>query len=128
MPTRCSAAVDPRVCPHRGLETRVSEKLSDGFETSRVGIQDNLCAQVPKLVRRDRDTSAPFERGHDQRRHGPTSLWRAVDIDEQPCGAVTDDPRREAIAILDQHLRDSGWNIERNLRSVFYLAGWQFQC
>src|SRR5262245_37464007 len=128
MSTRCSAAVDPRICPHRGLETLVSEKLLDGFEASRVAIQDNLCAQVPKLVRRDHDTGVPFQTGRDQRRHRPTSLWRAVDIHEQPCGAVTDDLWREAIAILDQHLGNSEWNIEGKVCPVFHLAGWQFQC
>ena len=36
MPTRCPAAVDAGICPDRGLDALMAEKLSDGFEFSRV--------------------------------------------------------------------------------------------
>ncbi len=128
MPTRCPAAVDAGIGPDRGLDALVAEKLSDGFEFARFGIEHDLCAQVPKLVRGEHDTGTSPQIGHDQTRHSRLILWRAVDIHEQPCGTMTDDLRREAIAILNQHLGDTRRNIERKLRPVFHLAGRQFQC
>ena len=97
----------PAYAPTVVLMLLMPEKLFDGFEFARVGIEHDLRAQVPKLVRREHDTGASSQISHDQTRHRRLILWRAVDIHEQPCGTMTDDLRREAIAILDQHLGDS---------------------
>src|SRR6266508_1832864 len=110
MPTRCPGAVDDRICPDRSLDAPMPEELFDGFEFSGIGIEYNLGAQVPKLVRGEHDTGTSPQIGHDQARHSRLILWRAVGIHEQPCRTTTDDFRREAIAILDQHLGDSGVN------------------
>src|SRR6266567_1479285 len=48
----CPAAIDTRISPDRGLETRVPKKLFDGLVFSRVLIEHALRAQVPKLMRR----------------------------------------------------------------------------
>ena len=96
-------------------------------EVARFGIEYDLGAQVPKLLRGEHDTGAFFQIGRDQRRHSRLILWRAVGIHEQPCGAVTDDFRREAITILNQHLCDIRRNIEGKLHPVFHLVGWHLQ-
>src|SRR5437660_11008322 len=103
MATRCPAAVDTSIRPNRGLEALMPEKLFDGFEASGFGIKDHLRTQVPKLMWGEHNAAASMQVTRDQPCHGHLALWRAVDIHEQPCGAVADDLRREAVAILDQH-------------------------
>ena len=117
----------PAYAPTVVLMLSMSEKLSDGLEFSRFGIEDDLSAQVSKLVRSEHDTGAFSQIAHDQTRHSRLVLWRAVDIHEQPGGTMTDDFRREAIAIFNQHLGDMGRNIECKLHSVFHLVGWHLQ-
>ena len=90
----------------------MSEKLFDGFVFSRVEIEYNLRAQVPKLVRREHDTGAPSQIAHNQACHSRLILRRAVGIHEEPCRAMADDFRREAITILNQHLCNMGRNVE----------------
>ena len=74
-----------RISTDRGLDAPMPEKLSDGFVFPRIGIEHNLRAQVPKLMRREHDAGAFSHIAYDQTRHSRLVLWRAVDIHEQPC-------------------------------------------
>jgi hypothetical protein len=47
-----AAAVYTSVCRHRLAEVFVAEKLPHSFKTARLIIEQNFCAQVAKLVRR----------------------------------------------------------------------------
>ena len=56
--TSRATAVDAGIGIHGGLLVLVPEELSDGFESSRLGIKQNFCAQMPKLMRAQYNASA----------------------------------------------------------------------
>ena len=121
MPRR-SAAADTCIGSGRGLGVLVPELLSDGFEGAGLGIEHHLGAQVPELMRREDDAGAPFEVAGDQVGNSLLVLRRPFDSHEQPCRAVADDLRCDAITIFDQHLGDTARDVVTKLLPIFHSA------
>ena len=113
--------------PGRRLGVLMPKLLSDGFESAGLGIEHHLGAQVPELMRCEGDAGASLQVAGDQVANSRLALRCTFDSYEQPCRAVADDLRRDAIAVLDKHLGDVQRNVEAKLQPVFRFGGRQFQ-
>ena len=120
MPRR-SAAADTCIGSGRGLGVLVPKLLSDGFEGAGLGIEHHLGAQVPELMRREDDAGTPLQAARDQIGDSLLALRRSFDSHEQPCRAVADDLRCDAITILDQHLGYAG-RMSKASSSRFFIS------
>ena len=123
-----TTGVDAGIGIHCGVEASGREKLFDDFKGSRLRIEQNFGAQVPKLVWRKHDASAPFCISRNQPCDGTLALRRAVDIYEQSGRTMADDFRSNTVAILHQHCGKLDRNIEREVYFVFDFVVGQFQC
>ena len=124
MPARGSTAVDTGVCPDRGLDALVAEELFDSFERAGLGVEEDLCAEVAELMRGEHD-AAPFSPiGHDQKATVSVIFRLPSALTNTPCGPMTDNFRREPIAILDQHPGEAGGiSNASSIRFLTSLAG-----
>jgi hypothetical protein len=106
---------------HGGLEILMPENLLDAFKITRVSVEHDLGCEMPKLMGRERDAGPPFRIRHDQVSDGALRLGGTVGMDEEPRGTMSDVRRGETLAILNQHLREMGRNIEPNHALVLDL-------
>src|SRR5262249_29881428 len=112
MVPRGAAAADTCIGSGRGLGVFVPKMLPDGLEGAGLSIEHHLCAQMSKLMQCENDAGAPLQATADQIANSRLALRRTLDSHKQPCWAVADDLRCDAIAILDQHLGDGRRNVE----------------
>src|SRR5689334_8988123 len=118
MPPRCPARVNAGIEAGGRLRARMPETLSDSFVFSGRGIKDNASGQMPKLMRCHYDAGASSRILPHQTRYRGLILRRIVHIHEQTSRTMANDLCCQSIPILDQHLGETGREIECKVVSV----------
>ena len=97
------AAIDASIETDRGFQRLVAEQLTDGFVGAVLGVVKNqFRAQVPELVRRQRDPRPLGQVCRNEQRDHRLAFWLAVGGDKNSLRPSSDDLGGNAIAVVDQ--------------------------